>query len=132
MSTRIPFNSTHTIIWDKQNGESFMSDAEIAYTSFNKNTTRFYRLFWMSNMMDKSEKPLIHPTQKPISLYHWIYSKYTTTGMRILDTHLGSGSSAIAAHDCGLHFDGWEIDTEYHTAAVSRYNEHTRQMKLFT
>ncbi len=131
MSSRIPFNSTHTIIWDKQNGNSFMSDGEIAFTSFNKNTTRFFRLFWMSNMMDKSEKPLIHPTQKPISLYHWIYEKYASPGMKILDTHLGSGSSAIAAWDCGLDFDGWELDVEYHEAAKARFQKHIRQLKLF-
>jgi site-specific DNA-methyltransferase (adenine-specific) len=130
MSTHIPFNSTHTIIWDKQNGASFMSDGELAFTSFSKNTTVFFRLFWMSNMMDKSEKPLIHPTQKPISLYTWLLDKYAKKGWKILDTHLGSGSSAIAAHNMGYEFHGYELDKEYYLAAKERLENHQRQLKL--
>jgi site-specific DNA-methyltransferase (adenine-specific) len=132
MSKKIPFYSTHTIIWDKQNGESFMSDGEIAFTSFKKNTTRFYRLFWMSNMMNKSEKPIIHPTQKPISLYQWLLLNYAKQGDRILDTHLGSGSIALACHTMGYSLDAYEIDAEYFAAASARLHEHQRQIKLFT
>ena len=106
-----------------------MSDCELAWTSFNTSV----RKFTWSHIQDyNSGIKRFHPTQKPIALYHWIFAKYAKPEMKILDTHLGSGSSAIAAHDCGLDFDGWEIDTEYYTAAVSRYNEHTKQIKLFT
>ena len=132
MSSNIPFNSKHTIVWDKENGKSFMSDGEIAFTSFNKNTTKFYRLFWMSNMMNKHEKPIIHPTQKPISLYIWLLENYTkSNNERILDTHLGSGSIALACHDMGFHLDGFEIDQEYFDAASKRLKNHQRQLKLF-
>jgi len=131
MSANIPYHSKHTIIWDKQNGDSFMSDGEIAFTSFNKNTTKFYRLFWMSNMMKKYEKPIIHPTQKPVSLYLWILENYANHGDRILDTHLGSGSIALACHDMGFYLDGYELDEEYYNAALKRLQNHQRQLKLF-
>ena len=116
--------SREWITWDKCQPWQNFSQVELAWTSF-KGTTKLYKY-------DNRYSGKIHPTQKPVALYHWLFAKYTTPKMKILDTHLGSGSSAIAAHDCDLSFDGWEIDTEYHTAAVSRYNEHTRQMKLFT
>jgi len=131
MSSNIPFNSKHTIIWDKQNGDSFMSDGEIAFTSFNKQTTLFYRLFWMSNMMKAEEKPLIHPTQKPKSLYKWLLDKYAKQGDKILDTHLGSGSIAIACHDYGFELTACELDTEYYEAAKKRFLNHSAQTKLF-
>jgi site-specific DNA-methyltransferase (adenine-specific) len=130
MSLNIPFNSTHTIIWDKQNGESFMSDGEIAFTSFNKNTTRFFRLFWMSNMMKPDEKPLIHPTQKPVKLYKWILQNYAKEGDLILDTHLGSGSIAIACHQMGFDLVGCELDADYYKAAHKRFKQQTAQMRL--
>tara|TARA_Y100001937_G_C7049672_1_gene298466 strand:+ start:268 stop:912 length:645 start_codon:yes stop_codon:yes gene_type:complete len=130
---RIPIGSPCWIVWDKMNGQCDFADCELAWTSFST-AVRQFRFRWAGMLQGdmKNKEKRIHPTQKPVALYHWIYSKYAQPGMKILDTHLGSGSSAIAAHDCGLDFDGWEIDTEYHTAAVSRYNEHTRQMKLFT
>ena len=131
MSANIPFNSKHTIIWDKQNGDSFMSDGEIAFTSFNKQTTVFYRLFWMSNMMKAEEKPLIHPTQKPVALYKWLLNKYAKQGDKILDTHLGSGSIAIACHDYGFDLTACELDKEYFDKAMERINNHKAQTKLF-
>ena len=130
MSSNIPFNSKHTIIWDKQNGDSFMSDAEIAFTSFNKQTTIFYKLFWMSNMMKADEKPLIHPTQKPKSLYKWLLIKYANKGDKILDTHLGSGSIAIACHDMGFDLTACELDFDYYNAAIKRLTDHQKQLKL--
>ena len=73
----------------------------------------------------------IHPTQKPVALYAWIYSRYAKPGYKILDTHLGSGSSRIAAHDAGLDFVGFEIDKEYFDKQEERYNAHASQMNLF-
>ena len=131
MSINIPFNSKHSIIWDKQNGESFMSDGEIAFTSFDKQTTKLFRLFWMSNMMNKSEKPLIHPTQKPIKLYEWILTNYAKQGDKILDTHLGSGSSAIAANNLGFEFVGMELDKDYFEASIIRITKANQQIRMF-
>jgi len=131
MSANIPFNSKHTIIWDKQNGDSFMSDGEIAFTSFNKQTTLFYRLFWMSNMMKAEEITLIHPTQKPKRIYKWLLDKYASKGDKILDTHLGSGSIAIACHDYGFDLTACELDKEYFDKAMQRINNHINQQNLF-
>jgi site-specific DNA-methyltransferase (adenine-specific) len=131
MSVNIPFPSRHTIIWDKQNGDSFMSDGEIAFTSFDKNTTVFFRLFWMSNMMKANEKPLIHPTQKPVALYKWLLSRYAKPGDRILDTHGGSGSICIACHDLGYDLTWIEKDADYYEAACKRYKDHAAQETLF-
>lgn len=131
MSKKIPFYSNHTIIWDKQNGDSFMSDGEIAFTSIKKQTTKFFRLFWMSNMMKAKEKPLIHPTQKPIQLYEWLLMNYANKGDKILDTHLGSGSIAIACHNLGFDLTACELDTDYYNAAIKRLKQHQAQQTIF-
>jgi len=131
MSKIIPFFSNHTIVWDKENGSSFMSDGEIAFTSFNKQTTKFYRLFWMSNMMNKNEKPLIHPTQKPIALYEWLLTNYAKQGDKILDTHLGSGSHAIACNNLGFELTACELDKDYFDASVKRITQANKQIRMF-
>jgi site-specific DNA-methyltransferase (adenine-specific) len=127
----IPFASRHTIIWDKENGDSFMSDGEIAFTSFDKQTTKFFRLFWMSNMMKAKEKPLIHPTQKPIQLYEWLLMNYAKPGDKILDTHGGSGSICIACHNLGFDLDWCELDAEYFEAAKKRFETYLDQPQPF-
>lgn len=80
------------------------------------------------NMAEKEQR--IHPTQKPVSLYAWIFNRYAKPGYKILDTHLGSGSSRIAAYDAGLDFVGYEIDKEYFDKAEERFRSHTAQMDL--
>lgn len=72
----------------------------------------------------------IHPSQKPVALYRWLLETFADPGQRILDTHLGSASSAIAAHYYGVDFVGCEIDDEYYAASLDRYNEGTRQIML--
>ena len=81
------------------------------------------------NMKNKEHR--IHPTQKPVALYTWLLDRYAKEGDKILDTHLGSGSIAIACHDMGFHLDGFEIDEEYFQAASKRLKNHQRQLKLF-
>lgn len=129
---RIPIGSPCWIVWDKMNGANDFADCELAWTSFSS-AVRQFRFRWQGMLQGdmKNKEKRIHPTQKPVALYHWIFEKYASPGMKILDTHLGSGSSAIAAWDCGLDFDGWELDVEYHGAAVARFQEHSRQIKLF-
>lgn len=78
-----------------------------------------------------NEKGKIHPTQKPVALYRWIFQNYAKPGDRILDTHLGSGSSRIAAYDAGLDFVGYEIDKEYFDKQEQRFADHTAQTSLF-
>ena len=114
------------IVFDKSNiPDNFitMSPIETAWTSFNK-PSKIFR--GSTNTGNK-----IHPTQKPVALYTWLLSKYAKKGDKILDTHLGSGSSAIAAHKAGYDFWGYEIDKDYFAAASKRLKEVQRQMILF-
>ena len=114
------------LIWDKKQpeGVSFAS-CEFVWTSFNSSAKTFY----FSALRESNVR--IHPTQKPGALYAWIYSRYAKPGDKILDTHLGSGSSRIAAYDAGLDFVGCEIDPDYFKAQEERFKEHTAQENLF-
>ena len=114
------------VIWDKGQRDFSLADGEMAWTSFNK----AMRIWDYSRAKNLSEKR-IHPTQKPVALYKWILDKYAKQGQTILDTHLGSGSSAIAAHDYGYEFTGIELDEEYYNAAKERLILHQRQLNLF-
>ena len=113
------------LIWDK--GESIynrdFAECEMAWGSFDK-CARIYKLF--PNQSDR-----IHPTQKPVGLYKWILDRFAKQGDKILDTHLGSGSIAIACHDYGFELTACELDKEYHDKAIERITNHTKQQKLF-
>ena len=110
-------------IWYKNNDGTHLSMAEMAWVSIRKNT----KVFELRPMGLKAD---FHPTSKPIKLYEWLLQNYAKPGMRILDTHLGSGSSAIAAHYYGCEFVGIEIDTDYYSAAVNRFENETKQVAL--
>ena len=129
--SRMPYDSSCWLIWDKDNSGNF-ADCEMAWTSFDT-AVRKFKFRWngmlQQNMKDKEVR--IHPTQKPIALYDWIFSKFSTEGMKVLDTHLGSGSSRIAAHKNKLNFVGFEIDEEYFTKSEQRYADFTSQLRLF-
>lgn len=120
------------IVWDKDNGTTKFSDCELAFTSF-KTALRKFKFTWNGMLQEnmKQKEVRIHPTQKPVSLYKWILNNYAKPGQRIIDTHLGSGSSAIAAHYFGCDFVGIEIDEEYYRAAKERFDKSTKQMSLF-
>lgn len=131
------------IVWDKCHPEGIkFADAELAWTSFNC-ATRIFRFMWNGMMQGKSvaqghiqqeakkKETRIHPTQKPVALYAWIFSRYAKPGDKILDTHLGSGSSRIAAHNAGLDFVGFEIGPDYFRAQEERYAAHIAQLSLF-
>ena len=129
--SKIPFDSSCWIVWDKDNTGKF-ADCELAWTSF-PSAVRLYRYRWngmlQENMANKEKR--IHPTQKPVGLYRWIYKNYAKPGMKILDTHLGSGSSRIAAWDAGLDFVGTEIDEQYFKMEEERFAKHIAQGRLF-
>ena len=117
------------IIWDK--GEGFKNrtyaECEFAWTSFDVNA----RIFKHDPLAKGDYHGKINPCQKPIRLYKWLLKNYAKEGDRILDTHLGSGSSAIAAFDGGFDFVGCEIDADYYMAALKRFEYHRMQQKLF-
>ncbi len=119
------------LVWDKDNSGNF-ADCELAWTSFNT-AVRLFKYRWngllQQDMKNKEER--IHPTHKPISLYKWLLRDYAKPGDKILDTHLGSGSSAIAAHGMGFDFVGCELDKDYYDAALKRFAEQTMQIKMF-
>jgi site-specific DNA-methyltransferase (adenine-specific) len=115
------------IIWDKKDYNSDFADGEIAWTSF----PSVLKIFVRARSTDGDSKGKIHPTQKPIALYTWLIEHYAKPGQRIIDTHLGSGSSAIAAHYYGVDFVGCELDKDYFDAATERINSETRQATLF-
>lgn len=123
------------IVWDKrQEGMSNdFADCEYAWISKGLGVARVFRFVWngmlQGNMKNKEER--FHPTQKPTALYRWIFQHYAKEGYKILDTHLGSGSSRIAAYDAGLDFVGFEIDKEYFDKQEERFADYTAQASLF-
>jgi len=138
---KVPFGSPCWIVWDKVNGENDFADCELAYTSF-KTAVRQVKFMWHGFMQggsfDGKMNPIksanenrIHPTQKPVALYKWLLDKYAKQGDKILDTHLGSGSIAIACHDYGFDLTACELDTDYFNAAMKRLKDHQKQQVLF-
>ena len=113
--SKIPYDSSCWIVWDKENFGKF-ADCELAWTSF-KSSVKLFRF-------------RIHPTQKPVRLYEWILMNYAKEGYKILDTHLGSGSIAIACHNLGYDLTACELDKEYYNAAMKRIKEHQSQLRI--
>tara|TARA_R100001463_G_scaffold16452_2_gene42638 strand:+ start:4627 stop:5214 length:588 start_codon:yes stop_codon:yes gene_type:complete len=111
------------IVWDKCQPWNNFSQVEMAWTSFNGPAQLF--------KYDNRTGGKIHPTQKPVALYQWLLAKYAKPNFKILDTHLGSGSIALACFDLGHNLEAYEIDKDYFEAAENRLNEHTLQIKLF-
>jgi len=128
---RIAKPSPCWIVWDKVTGSSDFADSELAWTSF-KTAVRNFRFQWSGMLQGdmKNKEQRIHPTQKPVKLYDWLLHNYANPGQRILDTHLGSGSSAIAAHYYGVDFVGCELDEDYFNAAKNRFELATAQTSL--
>lgn len=128
----IPFDSSCWIVWDKLNGANSFADCELAWTNLNTSVRKF--TFRWSGMLQgdmKNKENRIHPTQKPIALYKWILDKYAKQGDKILDTHLGSGSSRIAAYEMGFDFVGYELDKIYYEAQEKRFNDFKKQLTIF-
>jgi len=116
-------NTKCILIWDKMTYIPTMSQFEFAFCSMNKHP-QLIKL----NSNDVNRQ---HPTQKPVGLYKWLLDKYAKQGDKILDTHLGSGSIAVACHDYGFELTACELDAEYYEKAIQRIKNHTNQMNLF-
>lgn len=139
------YNFAHgRIVWDKCNQSSSYSDAEIAATNL-FDSVRLFPYMWNGMLQGKSvtdgrtqqgnkalNEKRIHPTQKPVALYSWLLTRYAKDGWKILDTHMGSGSSAIACHNLGYEMLGIELNPHYYNAAKIRIIEHQRQLTMFT
>jgi len=134
--------SVGRIIWDKVNGSSSFSDCEIASCSIH-DSVRMYSYMWNGFMQGSSangkkmegnkslNEKRIHPTQKPIKLYEWLLMNYAKKDDKILDTHLGSGSIAIACHQLGFDLTACELDKEYFETAMKRIENHQAQIRMF-
>lgn len=129
------------ICWNKLISEkkyNKRADVELAWTSFNI-TSRYFEYKWdgniygfKNNIKGIGEKSIrIHPTQKPVALYEWLLINYAKEGDKILDTHLGSGSIAIACHNLGFDLTACELDKDYYKAAIKRLKEHQTQIRMF-
>jgi site-specific DNA-methyltransferase (adenine-specific) len=110
------------IFWEKKIGGDF-SDGELAYTSFKRALKMYTKWSGGANK--------IHPTQKPVKLYEWLLMNYAKEGDKILDTHLGSGSIALACHNLNFDLTACELDTEYYNAAMKRLKQHQQQLTMF-
>lgn len=121
------------IFWYKMQDNFSFSDGEFAFTSFNSKARIFkYARGMASGFAPGGEpSPNTHPTQKPVALYKWLLHNYAKPGDKILDTHLGSGSIAIACHDYNFDLTACELDKEYFEAAMKRIAAHTAQIKMF-
>ena len=114
------------IAWDKCQFNPYFSGFELAWTSFQRPA----KIIKLDNkQLEKGDK--IHPTQKPVTLYKWLLKNYAEKGDRILDTHLGSGSIAIACHHMGHELTAYEINEEYYQNAIQRFERHKKQLRLF-
>jgi site-specific DNA-methyltransferase (adenine-specific) len=118
------------IVWDKDNSGDF-ADCELAWTSF-KTAVRKFKYRWNGMLQqDMAEKEVrIHPTQKPVAIYRWLLEKYAEPGQLIIDTHLGSGSHAIACHYFGANLTACEIDADYYKSACERITRETAQLSF--
>jgi site-specific DNA-methyltransferase (adenine-specific) len=121
-------NSQGWLFWDKGQPAPSFADGELAWTSIDKPLRKIDLRYFGPHGSDILR---IHPAQKPVKLYDWLLTNYSEPGQRILDTHLGSGSSAIAAHYFGVDFVGCEIDKDYYDAAVKRFDAETAQLDIF-
>lgn len=130
--SKIPYDSSCWIVWDKRNDTTDFADCELAYTSF-KSAVRVFRFKWNGMLQEdmKHKEIRLHPNQKPVALYEWILSRYAKRGDKILDTHVGSASSLIACYKNGFDYIGFERDPYYYELANKRLEEYKSQITLF-
>jgi site-specific DNA-methyltransferase (adenine-specific) len=124
-------SSSCWLVWDKHTAGN-TADCELAYTSFKTAVRKFtfmWEGFWQGDMKNKEQR--IHPTQKPVKLYEWLLTNYAKQGDKILDTHLGSGSHAIACNNLGFELVGCELDADYFKASCERIAKEAQQERLF-
>lgn len=130
--SKIPYDSSCWIVWDKDNGTNNFADCELAWTSFTS-AVRKFKFTWngmiQGDMKNKEER--FHPTQKPIALYEWLLKNYAQKGDKILDTHVGSASSLIACYNLGFEYIGFELDKEYFDKATQRIESRINQLDIF-
>jgi len=121
---------THWLVWDKKNTMPTFSDCELIYTSFKRNSVKKYEVEY-NGLIGKEKIQRFHPCQKPIKIYKKILKNYANLGDKILDTHSGSGTTAVACIDMGFDYVCIEKDKDYYEASVKRINKELIKIKLF-
>jgi len=134
--SKLLFDSRGWIFWNKMNPNPKYSDGELAWTSYDRILRVFNYMYTniiegKGNYSNNTKDKIIHPTQKPVALYRWLLKNYAKAGQRILDTHGGSFSSAVACYIEGFDLDICEIDADYFEASVKRFKQATQQIHLF-
>ncbi len=130
--SKLPYDSSCWIVWDKDNGETDFADCELAWTSFDTSVRKFkYKWQGMLQEKMKNKEVRIHPTQKPVDLYKWILDKYTKENDKIFDPFIGSGSIRIACDELGRSLVGCETSEYYFNEQEKRFNNYKLQLKLF-
>lgn len=129
--SRIPYDSSCWIFWDKGTGDNDFADGELAWTSFKTTVRKFFKSWVGANAKERYETDRMHPTQKPVALYKWLLQNYAKEGDTILDTHFGSLSIGIACHDMGFDLTAIELDKDYYEAGKKRLMNHQRQLTIF-
>ena len=129
--SKIPYDSSSWVVWDKNKVGNLFADGELAWTSFTT-AIRIFRYTWHGFIQGdmKNKETRIHPTQKPTKLYKWLLKNYAKPGDKIFDSHVGSGSSLIACKQLGFDYWGTEIDKDYYEAAKKRIAKAFRQYEL--
>ena len=128
--SNVALDSSCWIVWDKLNGDTDFADCELAWTSFDSPVRKFE--YSLSQQSKVEIKMRFHPTQKPIALYKWILAKFAKPDMRIIDTHVGSGSSLIAFLDFGCKWVGFEIKKRYYDLTSERIKVHKQQLNMYS
>jgi site-specific DNA-methyltransferase (adenine-specific) len=128
--SKIPYDSSCWIFWDKGTGENDFADGELAWTSFKSVLKKYFKSWVGANAKERDEQDRIHPTQKPVALYEWLLHNYAKKGDKILDTHVGSASSLIACYNLGFDYVGFELDKDYYDAASKRIDENKAQIRF--
>jgi len=124
--------SNSFIVWNKMQREFSLADGELAWYSETNKAMRTFDFSRGGALSDNNKNGgRLHPTQKPVKLYEWLLMNYAKEGDKILDTHLGSGSIAIACHNLGFELTACELDPDYYKAAMKRIEQHKNQQRLF-
>ena len=122
--------SQHWIFWDKGQRNFSLADGELAFTSFDK-ALRVFEMSRGAMQGEQGNEIKFHPTQKPIKLYEWLLTNYAKPNDKILDTHLGSGSHAIACNNLGFELTACELDKDYYEASIKRIAQANQQLRMF-
>ena len=124
--SKMPYDSSCWLIWDKGQRDFSLADGEMAWTSFSK--AMRIKTYSRAKALQEGK---IHPTQKPVALYKWLLKNYAKQGDKILDTHFGSLSIGIACHDMGFELTACELDKDYYEAGKKRLINHQKQLNIF-